>query len=192
MTEKAKKQKKSQKQGIKIEVEIPEGVEASLEGRNFRVKGPNGELTKKIQSGLISAKVEGNKISISTSRDRKKQRALINTEKGCLTNMIRGVKDGITYRLKIVYSHFPMSVKVQGSTLLVDNFLGEKHSRKAVLLDGVKLDVKGQDVTVSGIDKEKVAQTAANIEQTTKIKNLDPRVFQDGIYIVEKDGKPIK
>ena len=106
--------------------------------------------------------------------------------------MFKGANEGFEYKLKILYSHFPMKVDVKEDNLVVDNFLGEKHSRKAKLIQGVEVKINGQDVNVTGIDKEKVSQTAANIEQATRIKNLDPRVFQDGIYITEKDGKPIK
>ena len=85
-----------------------------------------------------------------------------------------------------------MNVKIQGDKFVIDNFLGEKYPRKAKILKNVTVEVKGQDVTLKGIDKELVSQTAANIEQITKITKRDLRVFQDGIYITEKDGKPIK
>jgi len=52
----------------------------------------------------------------------------------------------------------------------------------------VTVEAKGENVTVSGIDKEKVGQTAANIERATKVKKRDIRVFQDGVYIVSKRG----
>ncbi|MBM3308812.1 MAG: 50S ribosomal protein L6 [Candidatus Altiarchaeales archaeon] len=192
MAEKKSKSGSKKKEGITLEVQLPEGVQASIDNRKITVKGPQGQLTKAMQSRTVSAKMEENKIILTASQNRRKQRALINTEKGNVLNMIHGVKDKVNYRLKICYSHFPMGVKLQGNILMIDNFLGEKHPRKASILEGVKVDVKGQDVVLSGLDKDKVAQTAANIEQTTRIKNLDPRVFQDGIYIVEKDGKPVR
>lgn len=180
------------KEGITVEVQAPEGVTLSLSGSTLTATGPQGTLTKKLQSRRVQARQEADKIILSTPTNRKKERALINTERGNVNNMIHGVRDKVTYRLKVLFSHFPMGLKVQGNTFLIDNFLGEKHPRRAVILDGVKVDVKGQDVTVTGIDKDNTAQTAANIEQATKIKNLDPRVFQDGIYLIEKDGKPVK
>ena len=183
--------KKQKNNGIKVEIQIPEGVEVSAEGRGITVKGSQGELTKKLQSRVIELTVEGGKIMLTASRDRKRQRALINTERGNISNMIRGVTDKITYKLKVCYSHFPVGIKTHENNLIIDNFLGEKHPRKALILGAVEVDINGPDITLTGIDKDNVAQTAANIEQTTKIKNLDPRVFQDGIYIVEKDGKSI-
>ena len=69
----------------------------------------------------------------------------------------------------------------------IDNFLGERSPRKAKIIgDDVKVSVKGEDVTITGINKEHVGQTMANIEQATKIKGRDPRIFQDGIYLVDK------
>jgi large subunit ribosomal protein L6 len=105
--------------------------------------------------------------------------------------MIHGVSEGIVYKLKMVYSHFPINLKIQGDLIKIENFLGERYPRKAKIPERVEVDIKGQDIEVRGIDKEKVGQTAANIEQATKIKNRDPRVFQDGIYIYEKDGKSL-
>ncbi|PKP59023.1 MAG: 50S ribosomal protein L6 [Candidatus Altiarchaeales archaeon HGW-Altiarchaeales-2] len=96
------------------------------------------------------------------------------------------------YKLKLVFSHFPVSLESKGSELVIKNFLGEKAPRKAKILDGVDVKVKGKDLTVEGVDIEKVSQTAANIERAGKILHKDRRVFQDGIYIVEKDGVLIK
>jgi large subunit ribosomal protein L6 len=100
--------------------------------------------------------------------------------------MIKGVTQGFEYRMKVVYSHFPMQLKVEGKKLLINNFLGEKKARYANILGETKVKTGADMVTITGINKEDVGQTAANIEQATKIKRFDPRVFQDGIYIVEK------
>jgi len=106
--------------------------------------------------------------------------------------MIKGANNKVIYKLKLVFSHFPVSLEVNGKELMIKNFLGEKSMRRAKILDGVNVKVSGKDLTVEGIDIEKTSQTAANIEQAGKIKNKDRRVFQDGIYIIEKDGVLIK
>jgi len=100
--------------------------------------------------------------------------------------MITGVTKGFTYKLKIVFSHFPINVSVKGDRVIIENFTGERNPRKARIRGEAKVRVKGDDVIVTGIDIEEVAQTAANIEQATNIKNKDPRVFLDGIYVYEK------
>jgi len=136
----------------------------------------------------VSIVREGNTVKISASYPKKTQKAILGTYASHIRNMIKGVTEGYQYRLKAVYAHFPMSIKVQGDTFLVENFLGEKTPRKTRIVGSCKVTVKGQDVYVEGIDKEEVGQTAANIEQLTKAGKRDPRVFQDGIYLVEKDG----
>ena len=81
-----------------------------------------------------------------------------------------------------------MNVTVDSSNVMIKNFLGEKVPRKARILDGVKVQVQGDIILVNGLDKEKVGQTAATIEQTTRITNKDRRIFQDGCYIISKPG----
>jgi large subunit ribosomal protein L6 len=102
--------------------------------------------------------------------------------------MIEGATKGYTYRLKVVFSHFPMKVGVKGSEVIIENFLGEKYPRRATIRGRSKVEVKGDQVLVTGPDLEEVSQTAANVEQATIIRNKDPRVFQVGIYIVSKGG----
>lgn len=106
-----------------------------------------------------------------------------------IVNMFNGVTDGYFAKLKVCSGHFPMQVKVEGTKLQIKNFLGEKIPRAASILNGVKVEVKGDMIEVNGIDKEKVAQTAANIEQATRITNRDRRIFQDGCYLVVKAGE---
>src|SRR5207302_5132530 len=92
------------------------------------------------------------------------------------------------YNLRTVYAHYPGTVKVdeKAKTLKVENCTGEKTPRSAQILDGVKVVVKGDDITVEGVDIKAVSQTAANIQNSTKIKKKDLRVFLDGMYIDTK------
>jgi large subunit ribosomal protein L6 len=113
---------------------------------------------------------------------------MLGTAAAHIRNMIRGVTKGYRYNLRTVYAHFPVTVKVdeKSKTLRVENFTGEKTPRTAQILDGVKVAVKGDDIAVEGIDLAAVSQTAANIQNATKIKKKDLRVFLDGIYIDTK------
>jgi len=70
--------------------------------------------------------------------------------------------------------------------VLIENFTGERRGRKAKIIGDVKVKVESEDVLVEGINLEDVSQTAANIEQATKVKKKDPRVFLDGIYVYER------
>jgi len=177
---------------IREEIEIPEGVEVTVENNVVKVKGPKGELERELKYPEVKIFMEDGKVVIYKDFPRKNDIAIVRTFKAHINNMIKGVTEGFTYKLKVVYSHFPITVKVQGDKVVIENFLGEKAPRLAQILPGVKVKVKGQEIVVEGIDKEKVGQTAANIEQATRITKWDRRVFQDGIYIVEKAGRPIK
>lgn len=186
---KKKKEEEVKEKGNELEIKIPEGVEVVIEGNLIKVKGEKGELGREFPFNDIKISKRENGIILTCSSNRRSERALLGTTKAHIQNMIHGVSDGVVYRMKVVYSHFPINVNVQGDTMIIDNFFGEKYPRKTKILEGVDVEVKGQDVILSGINKEKVSQTAANIEQATRIKGRDLRVFQDGIYIVEKDGK---
>jgi len=177
---------------VREEIAIPEGVEVTVENNVVKVKGPKGELQRELKYPGVQIFTEDGKVVIFKEFPRRRDIAIARTFKAHINNMIKGVTEGFTYKLKIVYSHFPMSVKVQGNEVVIENFLGEKNPRRAKILPGVTVKVMGQEVIVEGIDKEAVGQTAANIEQATRITKWDRRVFQDGIYIVEKAGKPIK
>ena len=177
---------------VREEVEIPEGVEVTVENNVVKVRGPKGELERELKYPGVQIFTEDGKVVVFKEFPRKKDIAIARTFKAHIANMIKGVTEGFTYKLKAVYSHFPMTVKVQGDEVVIENFLGEKNPRRAKILPGVTVKVRGQEIVVEGIDKEAVGQTAANIEQATRITKWDRRVFQDGIYIVEKAGKPIK
>ena len=177
---------------INFHIQIPEGVEVVIEGRKVKVIGPRGEIERELwHPGLqIGIDKSMNEVVIRTENTRKKLKAIAGTFASHINNMITGVKDGFFYRLKVVHAHFPMQVAVtkDGKGVSISNFLGERRPRIAKLMDGVKVEIrdKGSEILLTGVDKEAVGQSAANIEQTTRIKGYDPRVFQDGIYLVEK------
>lgn len=79
-----------------------------------------------------------------------------------------------------------MQVTVEGDEVVIENFLGERAQRRTPIRGDTDVQIDGETVTLSGSDKEAVGQTAADIEQLTKVTDKDTRVFQDGVYIVEK------
>lgn len=175
---------------INYEVEIPEGVTVKVDhGNHTIVKGPKGELDRGFRFRGVTISVEGDHVLVHKDLPRREHKAICGTYVSHIRNMIHGVTEGWTYTLKAVYNHFPIKVAVQGDKVQIENFLGERHPRFATIHgDGTKVDIKGQDITVTGIDRELVAQTAANMELATRIKGRDIRVFQDGIYITDKGG----
>ena len=173
-------------------VEIPEGVTVEIEGSKVRVRGPKGELERDFShaKGVRIRKFEKDGkeyILVETFFANRKRKALVNTVAAHIRNMITGVTKGWRYKMKIIFSHFPINVKIVGDRVEIHNFIGEKAPRIAKILPGVSVKVQGRDLIIEGIDIEKVAQTAANIEQATKIKDFDRRVFMDGIYIYQKE-----
>ncbi len=172
------------------EVEIPEDVEISIKKELLNyivtVKGKLGTLRREFKSYGVIIRKENNKIIVEAYWPNHKQKALVYTIASHIRNMIRGVKEGFKYKLKIVYSHFPMNVRVVNDEIIVENFLGEKAPRKVKIYGNCKVSVKGDIIEVFGINIEEAGITAGRIEALTKVKNKDRRKFQDGIYIIEK------
>mgnify|MGYP000047011828 CR=1 FL=1 len=169
-------------------VEVPEGVQVEVNGKVVRVRGPLGELERDFSHAPVEIRLDddGKRVVVEAYWPKKRERAMIGTVAAHIKNMITGVTKGFTYKMKIVFTHFPVQVTVEGDKVVIRNFLGERAPRIAKILPGVKVEVQKEDILVKGIDIEAVGQTAANIEQATKVKDKDPRVFLDGIYIYEK------
>jgi len=167
-------------------IDVPDGVEVSIRGRQVSVKGEKGALTRDFSEAPISLQHEGKIVTVQANWPRKKESALVGTVAAIIQNMITGVRRGYTYKLKIVFSHFPISVKVKENVVSIENFTGERSPRLTRVIGDVKVSVKEDDVIVQGVNLEDVSQTAANIEQATKVKSKDPRVFLDGIFVYEK------
>jgi len=166
-------------------IEIPGDVEVKVEGRIVTVKGKGGSLTRDFSHAPVSIQLDGNTIKVKADWPRKRESSLVGTVSSHIQNMITGTTKGFTYKLKTVFSHFPISVKVERGKVLIENFTGERSPRVAEIVGDTKVKVKGEDIIVQGTSIEDVSQTAANIQQATKIKRKDPRVFLDGIYVYE-------
>ena len=174
---------------IKEEIVIPDGIEANLTNKTLNIKGEKGSLSREFSHPKIEIKIQDKKIILICKNPRKKQKALVGTFVAHIKNMIKGTTEEFEYTMKTVFSHFPIKLSVEENKFIIQNFLGERAARKASILEGVNIDIKGDFVTVRGIDIEKVGQTVANIERTTSVKNRDIRVFQDGVYRTSKGGK---
>ena len=170
------------------ELIIPDNVTVEIDNKTVKVTGSKGTIQKQFKYfyDIIITK-KGNKLLVTSKSDKKKVRAMIGTIIAHVKNMIKGVTEGYTYRMKIVYSHFPVSIKIEGDKFLINNFLGEKMPRVAKIVGDTKIEVKGQDIVLTGPNKEDVGQTCANIEQACRITKYDRRVFMDGIYPVSKE-----
>jgi large subunit ribosomal protein L6 len=174
---------------IKERITIPEGATAALEKKVITIKGDKGELSRTFSHPKIDIKVSGNIIEIHSKKVRRKEKALMGTFVAHINNMIKGVTEGFEYKMKTVFSHFPIKTSVDENEFIIQNFLGERSARRAKILEGVTVEVNDENITVQGINKESVGQTVANIERATLVKKRDVRVFQDGVYRISKGGR---
>ena len=172
---------------ISRNIQIPDGVVVNIEDRKVTVKGSKATLTRDFSYAPISLETDGKTVRVWAEWPRKKEAALVGTIDSHIKNMITGVTKGYSYKLKIVFSHFPITVKVQDKSLLIENFTGERRARAAKILGDVKVKIETDDIIVQGAKLEDVSQTAANIEMVTRVTKKDPRVFLDGIYVYERN-----
>jgi large subunit ribosomal protein L6 len=171
-----------------LERPLPEGVKAKLVGRKIELTGPKGSLSRNFPIEAIALTFGAHSVTLTLRLppERKKSRALLGTWERHIGNLADGVTRGFEAKMKSVAAHFPMKLSVKDGHLLIENFLGEKHPRSAAILDGIEASVEGEFVVLRGLDIERVGQCAATIERTTRIRDYDPRVFQDGIYLIER------
>ena len=187
----------------RTEVTLPEEVSAEVDHLELTISGPSGEVTRRLWYPDVSVSTgtatveeetddgeieerESDAVLIESDEEDAKTTATIGTFESHVRNMIRGVSDGWEYRMEVLYSHFPMQVSVEGREVVIENFLGERAPRRASIHGDTEVEIDGEEVVLSGPNKEDVGQTAADIEQLTRVSGKDTRVFQDGVYIVEK------
>lgn len=176
------------KQKLSQSIKIPEGVQCTYENTILKCRKDSLELEKKIKIPSTQLKIENSTITLECKAGNKVHYKKIKTAEAHIKNIFRGLQEPFEYHLEAANIHFPISLKVEGSTLQILNFLGEKVARKAAILPNVKVEIKGQQITLKSADKEAAGQTAGNFEKATRLKGRDRRIFQDGIYITSKPG----
>ena len=183
------KDKKKEKR-LYEEIEIPEGITVNISRNEISMKKDDKEIIRKIVP-LVNVKVDGNKIQVSADRMRKTERKLFGTMKAHIKNMIKGLTEGFTYKLQIANVHFPMAVShdKENNELVVKNFLGEKKDRRIKLVKGVEIKIDKEIIELTSYDIEKAGQAATNIEKGARVRNKDRRIYQDGIFMIEKPGR---
>ncbi len=167
-------------------IDLPEGVEAKVTDNNIEVSGPKGKVLRTFNDPEMKIEVEGHTILAEIGSVRRKKRAMMGTFRSHILNMVKGVTEGFIYKLRVVYSHFPISIKADGKRVIINNFLGERSPRVAYIAGDVTVEISGEDLLVKGINRDNVGQTAINIESATSVKYKDKKTFQDGCYICER------
>ena len=173
----------------RIELEVPDDVSVGTDHLEVTVDGPEGTVTRRLWYPDVSVAVDGDTVVIESDAADTKTTATMGTFESHLRNMIHGVTEGWQYEMQVLYAHFPMQVRVEADEVVIENFLGERAPRRTTIHGETEVEVDGETIRLRGPDKEAVGQTAADIEQLTRVTDKDTRVFQDGVYITHKPGK---
>ena len=170
-------------------IAIPEGIEVVIDGANVIVKKGDKKNEREFDLMNLTLEKKGNEILVGNKKASKNEKKRINTTASHISNMIKGVQEDYEYKLKVCFSHFPMTVEIKGKEAIIKNFLGERSPRKVKIPTGAEVKVDKEIITVTSSDKEIAGQAAANFENVTRIVNKDRRIFQDGIFITNKCGE---
>lgn len=177
------------RQNLDTTISLPKGVTAKFDNGVLSVQGPLGKVTQDFTKIPVDVQISSSDVKIVTNGARRKNRSMLNTARSLIHNALHGVTKGYQYKLKVIYAHFPVTVKVQGKKVLVENFYGERSPRVAEIIGDTKAEVVGEDIVLNGVSLQDIGQTAANLEQATTVKRKDLRVFLDGVYVYERIRK---
>jgi len=167
-------------------LEIPEGITVTIKKHMMQFQGPLGKTFKSFRKIPVTVEVSDGKVTLNAQGKRKRDYSILHTARSLIKNIFEGLTEGYTIKMKVVYAHFPVTVKVKDKIISIENFQGERAPRITNIVGNTKVMPKGDDVVLTGEVWTDITQTAANIELKTKVKNKDHRVFLDGIYVYEK------
>lgn len=173
---------------MKETIELPDDVSATVDHLDLTVEGPNGSVTRRLWFPDVGVSADNGVVVVESDSEDAKTNATVGTFHSHVQNMVHGVTEGWKYQMEVFYAHFPMQVSVDDDEVVIENFLGERAPRRTEIRGDTEVDVDGETVVLRGPDKEAVGQTAADIEQLTRVRGKDTRVFQDGVYITQKPG----
>lgn len=165
---------------------IPDGITCSIHNKVLTLKKGDKTIIRNVDLPRVNITVSGNDLVLASHKGSRKEHNLINSYLAHIKNAFSGLHKDFRYVLEAVNVHFPMTMKLEKNNLLINNFLGEKKPRIAIIHPNVKAEIKGQQVILTSFDKDAAGQTVSCIERATKVRKKDRRVFQDGIYLVER------
>ena len=167
-------------------VTVPGGVTAQVNGQEVKVKGPKGEL-KHVLADAMVAKLEDGGIEVAMREDTKEARALWGMSRTMVANLIAGVTEGFTKKLEITGVGYRAAV--QGSNLQLQ--LGYSHDIAFSIPQGIQIVCpKPTEIVITGIDKQKVGQVAAEIRRFRSPEPYKGKgIKYAGEFILRKEGK---
>lgn len=168
-----------------IEIAIPQGINVGIAGNQIETKGSLGANKRKFNDALLKISTKDNKVIIEPVKDKvlaKKAAKAQNSMRKEIENDMKGVTTHFERKMRVVFAHFPITVEVKGSDVLIKTVIGERYPRTSKIVGSTKVEINGQSVRVYGTSLDDVTQTSANIRQACKMRNKDIRIFQDGLY----------
>jgi large subunit ribosomal protein L6 len=167
-------------------VSVPGGVTAAVNGQEVKIKGPKGEL-KHVLADAMVAKLDQGAISIAMREDTKEARAMWGMSRTLVSNLIAGVTEGFSKRLEITGVGYRAAV--QGANLQLQ--LGYSHDIAYPIPQGIQIACpKPTEIVITGIDKQKVGQVAAEIRRFRPPEPYKGKgIRYAGEFILRKEGK---
>ncbi|MCD5326026.1 MULTISPECIES: 50S ribosomal protein L6 [Pontibacillus] len=174
--------------GLK-QLQIPEGVEISMNGDEVTVKGPKGELTRTFHPDMTIS-IEDNILSVARPSDNKEHRSLHGTTRSLIGNMVEGVSKGFEKSLEIQGVGY--RAQKQGEKIIIN--AGYSHPVEVEKREGIEIEVPSNTkVTIKGIDKELVGAVAANIRAIRPPEPYKGKgIRYEGEQVRRKEGKTAK
>ena len=167
-------------------VDIPSGVTVTLNGTDLTVKGPKGELAMSFVPDVMVEHAD-NAITVTPSGETKQAKSMWGMQRTLVSNMIEGVTNGFSRKLEI--NGVGYRAQMKGKSLNLQ--LGYSHDIDFPVPEGIKIETPDQTtIVISGIDKQKVGQTAAKIREFRKPEPYKGKgIKYEGEYIFRKEGK---
>ncbi|MDD3693780.1 MAG: 50S ribosomal protein L6 [Candidatus Pacebacteria bacterium] len=167
-------------------IAIPQGVEVNKDGLILKVKGPKGELSRNFNDTSISIEIQEDSIKVDKAVDTVFSRALVGTYASHVINLLKGVTEGFEKKLIVEGVGFRSEVKGKNLEML----LGFSHPVIMEIPEGITVTAEKNVITVSGIDKERVMQFAAQIRAKKKPEPYKGKgIRYEGEIIRRKQGK---
>ena len=120
----------SQLEKFQDEVEIPEGVTITQKKHMLTFVGPLGKTHQSFRKIPVNLEITDSKVLLTTIDQRKKDYAILHAARSLIRNICEGLITGYTIKMKVVFAHFPITVKVEGKDVIIENFQGEEHQEK--------------------------------------------------------------
>jgi len=171
-------------------IKLLRGCTVSVKARTVTVTGPKGSLTRSFKHIQCDIRVSGRYVYVEVWLGQKLHRCSVGTIIGHIKNMMLGVTQGFHFKLRLVFAHFPMILKIdeENQRITIDKYLGGIGQKRIPIPDGVTV-VRNEEIKeeydIYGNNLEDVSQFCARVSQSTSTRDKDIRKFLDGVYVIE-------